>query len=64
MKRPIGYYFVRDEVDESFDGCWAIAIYQNGKGERWASRQSITREQARNITCSPFWWRNRKGSQQ
>ena len=63
MRPPEGYHFVRQDVDESFDGCWEIALYENAKGEKWAQRWSITREQARNITSSPFWWRNMKRGQ-
>jgi hypothetical protein len=61
---PEGYYFVRDDVVEPvFGQCWEIALYENAKGEKWAQRWPITREMARNITSSPFWWRNMKKGQ-
>ena len=59
MSVPAGFWYLRSERHIPPDGqCYEIAVYENGKGEKWANRHPISRGEATADGRSPFFgWR-------
>ncbi len=55
MSCPAGSYFLWwDVIEPPVGQCYVMDAYRTPAGELWAERRPITRQEARDMSMSPF----------